>query len=205
MKITKYLTMAIVALAALIATSCKDKESYADLLRDENHAVNAYLAGFPVISSIPVDSQFVSTQYIMETQGLSREEAEKLTPFYRMDDDGLVYMQVVNPGLTDTKAVKDQMIYFRFTRYNLKAWYEYDSWIGSGNATDLGTNTTSFRYQNTTLQSTTQWGEGIQVPLEFLTLGCEVNIIIKSAMGPEDEIASVYPYLYKIRYFESKV
>ncbi|MBD5353189.1 MAG: DUF4827 domain-containing protein [Bacteroides sp.] len=203
MKHIKFL--ALLAIALLILPACKDKESYADLLKDENQAVNAYLAGFPVIGSIPADSVFISTQEIMETQGLSREEAELLTPFYRMDEDGYVYMQVVNPGLTDVKAEENQLIYFRFTRYNLKAWYEYDTWSPSGNATDLGTNTTSFRYKNTTLQSTTQWGEGIQVPLEFLTLGCEVNIIIKSYMGPEDEITNVYPYLYKVRYFESKV
>ena len=203
MKHIKFL--ALLAIALLILPACKDKESYADLLKDENQAVNAYLAGFPVIGSIPADSVFISTQEIMETQGLSREEAELLTPFYRMDEDGYVYMQVVNPGLTDVKAEENQLIYFRFTRYNLKAWYEYDTWNPSGNATDLGTNTTSFRYKNTTLQSTTQWGEGIQVPLDFLTLGCEVNIIIKSYMGPEDEITNVYPYLYKVRYFESKV
>lgn len=205
MKITKILSLICCGLAALAAVSCKDKESYADLLTDENHAVNAYLADFPVIGSVPADGKFLTTQDIMAEQGLNRAEAELLTPFYRMDEDGNVYMQVVNPGITDSKAEEDQLIYFRFTRYNLKAWYEYDTWTPSGNATDLGTNTTSFRYKNTTLQSTTQWGEGIQVPLEYLNLGCEVNIIIKSYLGPEDEITSVYPYLYKIRYFESKI
>lgn len=201
----KFKFLVLIAIALYLLPACKDKESYADLLRDENQAVNAYLADYPVISTIPADGKFVTTQEIMQSQGLPREEAELLTPFYRMDDDGYVYMQVVNPGLTESKAQENQLIYFRFTRYNLKAWYEYDTWTPSGNATDLGTNTTSFRYKNTTLQSTTQWGEGIQVPLEYLNLGCEVNIIIKSYMGPEDEITNVYPYLYKIRYFESKV
>lgn len=201
----KFKFLVLIAIALYLLPACKDKESYADLLRDENQAVNAYLADYPVISTIPADGKFVTTQEIMQSQGLPREEAELLTPFYRMDDDGYVYMQVVNPGLTESKAQENQLIYFRFTRYNLKAWYEYDTWTPSGNATDLGTNTTSFRYKNTTLQSTAQWGEGIQVPLEYLNLGCEVNIIIKSYMGPEDEITNVYPYLYKIRYFESKV
>ena len=109
------------AVALCLLPACKDKESYADLLRDENQAVNAYLAGYPVISTIPADGKFVTTQEIMQTQGLPREEAELLTPFYRMDDDGYVYMQVVNPGLTDSKAQENQLIYFRFTRYNLKA------------------------------------------------------------------------------------
>lgn len=205
MKITKFIIFALSALAMLTSTSCKDKESYADLLRDENQAVNAYLANYPVIASIPADNEFITTQQIMKEQGLNREDAEKLTPFYRMDGDGNCYMQVVNAGLTETKAEEDQLIYFRFMRYNIKAWHLYDVWEGSGNASDLGTNTTSFRYKNTTLTSTTQWGEGIQIPLEYLNLGCEVNIIIKSTLGPEDEITSVYPYLYNIRYFASKV
>ena len=206
MKLSKYIISALAAFAAVTAiSSCKDKESYADLLTDENKAVNAYLANYPVISSIPADHEFVNTMQIMQEQGLSREEAEKLTPFYRMDEDGNCYMQVINPGLTDQMAEEDQQIFFRFTRYNIKAWYLYGIWEGSGNATDLGTNTTSFRYKNKTLTSTTQWGEGIQIPLEYLCLGCEVNIIIKSTLGPEDEITSVYPYLYNIRYFESKV
>ena len=206
MKITKIFALIGLALTALTAASCKDKESYADLLADETHAVNAYLACFPVINTIPDEtSEFVTTDRIMAEQGLSREEAEKLTPFYRMDEDGNVYMQVVNPGLTDKKAEEDQLIYFRFTRYNLKAWYVYDSWVPSGNASDLGTNTTSFRYKNTTLSSTTQWGEGIQIPLQYLNLGCEVTIIIKSYLGPEDELTNVFPYLYQIRYFESKI
>ncbi len=205
MKITKIVALLGLAIIGLSAASCKDKESYADLLTDENQAVNAYLANYPVISSVPADGEFVTADQIMADQGLSREEAEKLTPFYRMDEDGNVYMQVVNSGLTDKKAEKDQLIYFRFTRYNLKAWYLYDTWTPSGNATDLGTNTTSFRYKNTTLSSTTQWGEGIQIPLEYLNLGCEVNIVIKSYLGPEDEVTNVYPYLYQIRYFESKI
>lgn len=207
MKITKYIILAISAFAAITVTSCKDKESYADLLNDENKAVNAYLANYPVISSIPADNDFITTQQIMQEQGLSREDAEKLTPFYRMDEDGNCYMQVINPGLTDQMAEEDQQIYFRFMRYNIKAWYLYDAWDASGNSSNLGTKETSFRYKNTTLTSTTQWVEGIQIPLEYLRLGCEVNIIIKSTIGPEEEkeITSVYPYLYNIRYFESKV
>ena len=202
MKLSKYIISALAAFAAVTAiSSCKDKESYADLLTDENKAVNAYLANYPVISSIPADHEFVNTMQIMQEQGLSREEAEKLTPFYRMDEDGNCYMQVINPGLTDQMAEADQQILFRFMRYNIKAWYLYGIWEGSGNAADLGTTPTSFRYKT----STTQWGEGIQIPLEYLCLGCEVNIIIKSTLGPEEEITSVYPYLYNIRYFESKV
>ena len=64
MKITKYIILAISALASITATSCKDKESYADLLRDENQAVNAFLVNYPVITAVPADSVFITTQDI---------------------------------------------------------------------------------------------------------------------------------------------
>lgn len=203
----KNILKVIIALLGIVtATACKDKESYADLLNDENQAVNDYLANYPVIGAIPADSVFETTADIMSRYpGMSREDAIKLTPFYRMDDDGYVYMQVVNPGTAGNRAKYDQVIYFRFTRWNLGLVYKYGDWSSNGNASDLGTNTTSFRFGNTTLQSTTQWGEGIQVPLRYLNLDCEVNMVIKSYLGPTEEISSVYPYLYSVRYFPSKI
>lgn len=185
--------------------SCSDKESYSDLLNDENQAVNSFLADYPVIGDVPADSVFISMQDIQaEYPDLTREEALKLTPFYRMDADGYVYMQVLNPG-GDTKATKEQLIYFRFTRWNLAYVYKYGLWEAAGNSADLGTNSTSFRFQNTTLQSTTQWGEGIQTPLNYLGLDCEVRMVIKSYLGPTEEVSAVYPYLYTIRYFPSRI
>lgn len=191
----------------LLATSaCKDKESYADLLNDENQAVNDYLANYPVIGSIPADSVFITMDDIMaDHPGISREEAVRLTPFYRMDDDGYVYMQVLNAGTAGNKAADNQLIYFRFTRWNLGVAYKYGMWESSGNSSDLGTTTTSFRFRNTTLQSSVQWGEGIQTPLQYLPINCEVNLVIKSYLGPTEEVAAVYPYLYSVRYFPSKI
>lgn len=199
----KYILPMLLGCAALSA--CSDRESYAELLNDENQAVNAYLSEYPVIASVPADSVFTSVQDIQALYpGMTREEALKLTPFYRMDDDGYVYMQVVNPG-GDKKVVDDQLIYFRFTRWNLAYAYKYDVWEPSGNSTDLGSNTTSFRFGNTTLSSTTQWGEGIQTPLKYLGVDCEVNMVIKSYLGPLEEVSSVYPFLYSVRYFPSKI
>lgn len=203
-----------IALLAAIP-SCKDKESYADLLRDENHAVNAYLVNYPLITSIPSDHHFLSTEdikkmpeFIAEFGHLDddkqTEQAIKLTPFYRMDDEGYVYMQVINPGSGDM-AQTDQQIFFRFTRYNLAFEYKYGNAEASGNESDIASTPTSFRYGNTTLTSTTQWGTGIQVPLQYLPLSCRVNLIVKSYLGPVEEVSSVYPYLYNIRYYPSKI
>lgn len=213
MKKLSVIFLSLLAVGAL--TSCKDTESYADLLRDENHAVNAYLANYPLITSIPADREFLSADSIMRTPEFQAEygrlddaaqlaQAVKITPFYRMDDDGYVYMQVVNPG-TGEMALDNQQIYFRFTRYNLAYAYKYGTYESSGNESDVSSNPTSFRYKNTTLTSTTLWGEGIQVPLEYLPLNCQVNLVIKSYLGPTEEVTSVIPYLYSIRYYPSRI
>lgn len=214
MKKLSIILSALIAMTALLS-SCKDKESYADLLRDENYAVNAYLVNYPLITSVPADRHFISTEDIKKSTEFQAEygnlddagqtaQAVKLTPFYRMDDDGYVYMQVINPGYGDM-AEEDDQIWFRFTRYNLALEYKYGSTEPSGNETDIASTPTSFRYKNTTLTSTTQWGTGIQVPLQYLPLNCQVNLIVKSYLGPVEEVSSVYPYLYNIRYFPSKI
>lgn len=205
MKIKQILPLSAAVVAVALLGSCSDRESYADLLNDENQAVNSYLAEYPVIGSVPADGNFITMQDVQaEHPGMTRAEALKLTPYYRMDDDGYVYMQVVNPG-GETKAFDDQLIYFRFTRWNLSYAYKYGVWEASGNSSDLGTNTTSFRFGNTTLSSTTRWGEGLQTPLKYLGLDCEVNMVVKSYLGPTEEVSSVYPFLYNVRYFPSKI
>lgn len=204
------LILLLVSLAA-----CKDKESYADLLRDENEAVNAFLVKYPVITSVPADSVFVTTKDVLADKAFLEEfkelsaddlqaEAINRTPFYRIDDEGYLYMQVIDPG-RGSKAVADQQVWFRFTRYNLKVAYQSGEWDPTGNEQDVAANPTSFRYQNTTLSSTTQWGTGIQTPLDYLPLNCHVRLVIKSYLGPLQEVSSVYPFLYNIRYYPSKI
>lgn len=213
----KFLNIMLGALLLVALPACKDKESYADLLRDENYAVNYYLVNYPIITSVPSDSVFISTEQLLADpdfvaefgqecadEAELREVAIKHTPFYRMDDDGYVYMQVINPG-KGAKAMDDQTIWFRFTRYNLKFAYLNGNWEASGNEQDVAATPTSFRFKNTSLSSTTQWGEGIQTPLYYLPLNCHVRLVIKSYLGPTQEVSSVYPYLYNIRYYPSKI
>lgn len=213
MKKTIYILFPIAAVIGFC--SCKDTESYADLLRDENHAVNNYLADYPLITSVPADGEFLSAEDIKKSEAFQAEygnlspadqdkQAQRMTPYYRMDEDGYVYMQVISPG-TGAMAEEDQQIWFRFTRYNLAYAYKYGTYETSGNENDVASNPTSFRYKNTTLSSTTQWGEGIQTPLEYLPLNCRVNLVIKSYLGPTEEVTSVYPYVYSVRYYPSKI
>ena len=177
---------------ALALTSCKDQESYSDRLNVERNATNAYLKGQRVVNQVPADTVF---------------EIGKDAPFYRIDPDGNVYMQVINPGdRTNDRAKKSQTIYFRFTRFNLEEWYSTGVMgASSGNETDMSQTPTSFLYKDFTLATSSQWGYGLQLPLDFLGAECEVNLVIKSQYGWTSEISYVQPYLYHVRYFHSQI
>ncbi len=192
MKTTKnILSYILLAIAALGISSCSDSKSYAELLTDETKSVNAYLANQVVINEIPEDSIF---------------EEGKNAPYYRIDDTGNVYMQVVKYG-TEKKAADDQQIYFRYTRYNLSQYDSANDVLpeGAGNSEDLEYEPTWFRFKNFSLSSSSQYGAGIQMPLYFLPLGSEVNIIVKSQYGFTSEISYVTPFLYNIRYYKGKI
>lgn len=190
MNIFKHISKAVIfsAVAVLSLSSCSDTKSYAERLVDENKAINLYLSDYKVENQIPEDNNF-----------LVGEDA----PFYRLDEEGNVFMQVLRTGDRENNmATDDQLIFFRFTRYNLLYYYNYGEMIGEGNALDMNNVPTSFRFNNTTLSSSTQWGSGIQMPLNYLGIDCEVNLIVKSQYGLTSEISTVSPYLYNLRYFK---
>ena len=58
----------------------------------------------------------------------------------------------------------------------------------------------SFRFNNYTLTTSSQWGSGIQMPLNFLGFNSHVRLVIKSQFGLTSEISQVIPFLYDIRY-----
>lgn len=173
-------------------TSCDDSKSYAELLTDEAHAINRFLADHRVINHVPENNAF---------------ETGPDAPYYRLDEDGNYYMQVLNPGTntTENKVKYNDEVYFRYTRYNLNYYVDGELPVGDGNASNVAIGNYCFRFQNTTLQSTTQYGKGVQIPLEYLPIDCEVNLVMKSVGGPDAEIASVVPYVYHLRYFKSQI
>ena len=85
MKILRNIALAAISLAALAFTACDDTKSYAELLTDETHYVNAYLANQRVVASIPADTVF---------------ETGPDAPYYRLDEDGNLYMQVLDATAT---------------------------------------------------------------------------------------------------------
>ena len=187
-KIKSKLLVVIIASIGLFA--CDDNESYADLLKEETIAVNNFLADQNIINEIPKDSIFQSG-----------EDA----PYYKMDEDGNIYMQVIKAGSRDSMAINNQLIYFRFTRYDLLSYHNGQLPEGWGNADDFDYNNTEFRFGNYTLPSSSQWGSAIQLPLYYLGIDSEVNLVIKSQYGYTEEISNVTPYLYNVRYFRSKI
>lgn len=176
----------------MIFTSCEDGKSYSELLDDEERAVNWYLARNRVVTGVPADSIFIEG-----------EDA----PFYRINSDGSVYMRVINKGDMQRRPKKGDVVYFRFMRYNILNMYDGSPTAGEGNADDLNAfpSGMSFVYGNATLETTTQYGNGIQAPLKFLGYNCEVDLIVKSTEGFTAEISNCTPYLYRnMKYFKAE-
>lgn len=176
--------------SAVGGSSCSKTKSYSELLRTEEKAVNWFMAQHKVVSSVPEDSVF---------------EYGEDAPYYRMDDEGFVYMQVLNPGDLKNKAKKDQQIYFRYMRTNIQEMYDGLNPTPSGNAGSVGAdNAASFRFDNTELPTTVAWGSGIQIPMRYLGLDCEVNLVIRSYYGVQNEMGACQAYLYNVRYFPAQ-
>ncbi len=187
MKIKKLLyAVAAIAGLSLTTVSCDDDKSYTELLQEESFAVNRFLADQKVVGQIPKDSVF---------------EVGPNAPYYQMDDEGNIFMQVLSKG-TGQKVKAGQSVSCRFKRSNLIYYTTekgLDNW--QGNEDDLSQDDMIFRYGDFSTMSSAAWGSGIQVPLAFLNLGCEVNLVLKSQYGWSSELSYVQPYFYHVRYF----
>lgn len=170
-------------------TSCSKGKSYSELLKEEEKAVNWFLAGQRVETKIPKDSVF---------------KVGKDAPFYRMDEDGYLYMQVVEMGDTSDMAQTGDEIYFTYLRRNIKMMYEGIDVVPEGNANDMtgGVNAPSFIYGNYELANSSAFGTGIQTPLQFLGNNSEVNLVLRSYYGFMADQSECIPYIINIKYFK---
>ena len=163
--------------------------TYEDMLNREHKAIESYLSNHVVIDELPAisDIQFGND-----------------APFYKIDKDCNVYMQVVSKG-NGPAATNGERIYFRFTRYDLLYYYKNGALSnGWGNATDMGVGATFFNV-GADNEATKQWGYGIQLPMLLgLPIDSEINLVVASKAGMINEIANVIPFLYNIRYFKSE-
>lgn len=171
------------------AASCEKGESYADLLKKEEKAVNWYLSGESVVTEIPTDSIFIVG-----------EDA----PFYKMNEQGSVYMKVIDAGDPDDRVKTGDRVYFRYSRMNLRNLYEADLEQWFGNSNDLGASTaaTSFIYGNYTLSSSYQYGSGIQLPVSYLGYNSRVRLVLKAEAGFYSEQSQCLPFVFDVRYFK---
>lgn len=186
------ISLGALALASLMMVSCNDQESYSDLLKNEQKVSNWFLAQKKVCNEIPADSVF---------------EVGPDAPFYRLDPDGYVYMQVLKVGEGDIPASGDQ-VYFTFTRYNIEEMYNNNTLDveGVGNQSDFLTSIgdTYFIFNNYSVSSSSQYGSGIQMPVAFLGYNSEVNILLKSYYGFQVDNTTCIPYLVNTRYFKAE-
>lgn len=180
-------------LLTLFFASCSKTESYSDLLKKEQKASNWFLAQQKVCNDIPADSVF---------------QVGPDAPYYKMDADGYVYMQVLKVEKNREFPATGDQVYFTFTRYSIEDMYANNTLdvTGQGNQ-DNFMNTigdTYFIYNNYSVNSSARWGSGIQQPLSYLGYNSEVNIVLKSYYGFSDEATTCIPFLVNVRYFKSE-
>lgn len=176
------------AVAVLLAVAaCSKSKSYSEMLRDEEKATNWWLANQRIENEVPADSVF---------------ETGPDAPFYKLDEDGYIYMQVINPGDKEKKARQGQQIFFRYMRTNIREMYLGNNPKPSGNATEVGSgNSLSFRFDDLQASTSMAYGAGIQMPLFYLGLDCEVNLVLRSYYGFQGETGQCQPYVYNIKYY----
>ena len=180
----------LLALPAVMLAACKDSKSYNELLDEEDKAVNSFLANQKVELPVPANTVF---------------ETGENAPYYRLDEEGNVYIQVINTGdRKNNKAETGENIYFRYSRIDLKEYETGADGTLSGNQ-NTPTTSSSFYFNDYTYSTSYNWGTGLQMPLYYLGVDCEVNLLIKSQYGVTDEISMVMPFVYHVKYYRSKI
>lgn len=181
---------------ALFFGSCSKTESYSDLLKKEQKASNWFLAQQKVCNEIPADSIFIEG-----------DDA----PYYKMDDDGYVYMQVVSSQSKNQRDIPKtgEQVYFTFTRWSIETMYSNNTLEV---ATDLGNQDnfmtsigyTYFLFNNYSVNSSSSYGSGIQIPVSYLGYNSEVNLLLKSYYGFSSENTTCIPFKVNVRYFKAE-
>lgn len=156
-----------------------------DFENRERKAIDKYLSSVSVKESLPSD--------------IANIEYGENAPFYKLDKDGNVYMQVLSLG-SGPKATNGETIYIRFARFNLISYLK-EGVLPSpeGNFNSLDASPAYFKFGNTS-----QWGEGLQLPLKLgIPTDSQLNLIISSCEGITAEMSQYIPFLYNINYYSA--
>lgn len=194
----KFIMRGFPIVALLLTMGCSKTQSYSELLRDEEKACNWYLSKYNVSVEMPEDAKDLITFDTLDQDGIPYGEN---APFYKLDDDGYVYMQVVKADFSQMVAEGD-LVYFRYIRESIKDMYEGIDSPSTGNGEYLPNGSTSFVYKNNNLTTSTIWGLGIQMPLTYLGYNSEVNLVLKSYYGFTEEQTYCIPYIINLKYFK---
>lgn len=194
----KYFVLLSLTLILVFISGCSKSQSYSELLREEEKACNWYLAQYNVLLELPEDYKDLITKETLQPNGTPYGDD---APFYKLDDDGYVYMQVVRADYSQMVAEGD-LVYFRYVQESIKDLYEGISTPPEGNGDNLTSGPTNFVYKNTYLTSTSAWGNGIQMPLQYVGYNSEVNLVLKSYYGFADRQTYCIPYIINLKYFK---
>lgn len=179
---------AITAAAILMgATGCNKSESYSDMLKSEEKAVNWYLSNHRVSNSFPADGNF---------------EYGPNAPYYRMDSDGNLYMQVLEKGDASEPVKYGDKVYFLYSRQNIRNLWELGASQEDSNEQTGTLSDYFFYYGDTTSKNGAFFGQGIQVPLQYLPYHSEVNLVLKSGMGFKVDQSECVPYIINVKYWK---
>lgn len=168
---------------------CSKTESYSSLLKKEEHAANWYLSNKKVCTELPPDSVFVYG-----------EDA----PFYKLDEDGYVYMQVVNPGSETDRPETGDLVYVRYNRTNLKSLYETGTLSSNGNNSNMEMATVQIVFNDFSVVNSQKYGRGIQDALSYLGYNSEVNLVLRSYYGFTSDMGQCIPYIINLKYFKAE-
>ncbi len=175
-KSVSYITFFILSIGLFL--SCDDNKTYAELLEQEENAINKFLDGYQ-IADIPDDGKsFITT---------GGKWDDTSAPFYKLDEG--VYMQVVATGDMDDKAKEGEEIQIIADRTGLLTMSALSSINGS------------FRYGYSSPYL--YFGYGVEKPLKYLGVNSKVRLIVPSKQGTQSEATAVQPILWDITYRES--
>lgn len=177
-------TLAFTAVFSLM--SCSDSESYSNLLKSEEKATNWYMAQRKICTEIPADSIF---------------EIGPDAPYYKMDEDGYLYMQVISRGDTVRPGTGDKVL-FRFMRCNIKNYYLNGVETWEGNADNMIYASASFHFNTYVYEDSQTYGQGIQIPMRYLGYNSEVNLVLRSYIGFSSDQSNCLPYALNVKYFK---
>lgn len=201
----------LLCLCMLAFSSCNDEETYADQVKRERSAVNAYIADSSV--NVISESQFREQNY---TTDVSRNE------FVLFESSGL-YMQIVRKGTGNPIASGETArIICRYTERNLltdsiqatntmyPVFYRFTETMNvtnnSGTFSGSFDQSTSLMYQ---FYGSTSVPSGWLAALPYLNMGrwdsptaeiAKVRLIVPHDLGQTYAIQNVYPCLYDITF-----